>query len=179
MSQNHTPKLTDFGNSKLGAYTLQFTTTTSGPGVSLRWTAPELLEANAKPSYNADVYALGMTILEVITGAVPYHDLSDVVVMRRILEDKHPARPMEHIPSNNKRANLMWSLLTKSWTREPSARPTALEVRNEMWVVIQPPPEPAAQLVAPTAVPAPTGLVRRPSPTQAVWTLDLDAEGLC
>lgn len=38
MSEDNTPKLTDFGNAALKEYSLRFSTTTSGPGMSIRWT---------------------------------------------------------------------------------------------------------------------------------------------
>ncbi|KAG9128417.1 hypothetical protein FRC07_012525, partial [Ceratobasidium sp. 392] len=80
VSANGTPVLTDFGNAVLNNQSLLFTTTTSQGGISFRWTAPELLESKTSVIHTqqADVYALGMTILETITGRVPYSENPDM-----------------------------------------------------------------------------------------------------
>ncbi|CCO35893.1 putative serine/threonine-protein kinase DDB_G0275165 [Rhizoctonia solani AG-1 IB] len=62
VTADHTIKLADFGSATLRDYTLQFTATTSGGGMSIRWTAPEVIKADSKATAQADVYALGMTI---------------------------------------------------------------------------------------------------------------------
>lgn len=43
-------------------------TETASQSDSARWCAPELFEAQAAVSANGDIYALGMTILEVDLG---------------------------------------------------------------------------------------------------------------
>ncbi|CAE6362746.1 unnamed protein product [Rhizoctonia solani] len=60
ISKDHNPKLTDFGNSALAEYTLQFTHSSTVQGMSLRWAAPEIIEEESKPTQASDVYALGM-----------------------------------------------------------------------------------------------------------------------
>ncbi|KAF8671777.1 kinase-like protein [Rhizoctonia solani] len=60
VSDDYIPKIADFGNAILSNYTLRFTTTTSGPSMSIRWAAPEILEEESGFSYEADVYSLGM-----------------------------------------------------------------------------------------------------------------------
>ncbi|KAG9096719.1 hypothetical protein FS749_007880 [Ceratobasidium sp. UAMH 11750] len=58
------PMLTDFGNSVLQDCSLNFTATTRKNSLSPRWAAPELLdEREGTHSREADVYALGMTVL--------------------------------------------------------------------------------------------------------------------
>ncbi|CUA71616.1 Proto-oncogene tyrosine-protein kinase ROS [Rhizoctonia solani] len=70
VSEDHVPKLTDFGTSTLSKYTLAFTETQ--PYLVLRWTAPEIFIEGKAHTFDSDVYALGMTILEAFTGSVPY-----------------------------------------------------------------------------------------------------------
>ncbi|CAE6458907.1 unnamed protein product, partial [Rhizoctonia solani] len=60
LSKEHTPKLTDFGNAALSEYTLQFTHSNTAQGMSLRWTAPEIIKQETKPTHAGDVYSLGM-----------------------------------------------------------------------------------------------------------------------
>ncbi|KAG8756219.1 hypothetical protein FRC11_005464 [Ceratobasidium sp. 423] len=97
VARDYTLKLTDFGNASLKEYSLQFTTTTKALNISPRWTAPEIVFGDASHSVEADVYAVGMTILEVLTGAVPYAGLSDIAVFAKVMHNIHPARP-ECIP---------------------------------------------------------------------------------
>ncbi|KAG9089131.1 hypothetical protein FS749_001594 [Ceratobasidium sp. UAMH 11750] len=64
VSDNGTPMITDFGNAVLQQGTLMFTETKHAPQFTPRWTAPELMEEDGiRQSQEADVYALGMTIL--------------------------------------------------------------------------------------------------------------------
>ncbi|KAG9079215.1 hypothetical protein FS749_008725 [Ceratobasidium sp. UAMH 11750] len=60
ISENGVAKLTDFGNTALKKYTLEFTGTTSGSNISVRWTAPEVLVGDSAYTKEADIYALGM-----------------------------------------------------------------------------------------------------------------------
>lgn len=131
-SQDSTPKLADFGSATLGEYTLQFTRTTSIAGMSLNWAAPEVIEEETGPTIEADVYSLGMTILEVLTGKIPYAGARPPHIIGKIMKGVHPTRPEEHIPSQNKQADILWSLLTSCWAYAPQDRPTAIEVRVKM-----------------------------------------------
>ncbi|KAG8721447.1 hypothetical protein FRC09_007871 [Ceratobasidium sp. 395] len=124
------PMLTDFGNAVLQDCTLNFTATTRKTQLSSRWAAPELLDdregAYSRP---ADVYALGMTILEAFTGQVPYPDKSEHRVMILVMIQKvPPERPETHIPPGDKRGDALWSLLLRCWANEPGERPNASEV---------------------------------------------------
>ncbi|QRV84418.1 Serine/threonine-protein kinase [Ceratobasidium sp. AG-Ba] len=124
------PMLTDFGNAVLQDYTLRFTHTTHKNGLSVRWAAPELIdEGDTTHSIAADVYALGMTILETFTGRVPFYGKADRAVYAAVMKHKIPERPHE-IPSDNDQANGLWSVLESCWDPKPANRPTASEVAN-------------------------------------------------
>ncbi|CAE6465225.1 unnamed protein product [Rhizoctonia solani] len=130
VSDDHIPKIADFGNAILSNNTLQFTTTTSGPSMSIRWAAPEILEEKSGFSYAADVYSLAMTFLEVISGLVPHNGVSDISVLRRVTEGARPARPQREIPTGDRRADALWALLTKCWAQEPEDRLAAASVKE-------------------------------------------------
>ncbi|KAG8730097.1 hypothetical protein FRC11_007426, partial [Ceratobasidium sp. 423] len=123
-----TPVLTDFGNSTFLGRTLLFTETTREGSLTGRWAAPELLEGSGQPSKEADVYALGMTMLEVITGRVPYDGKGDFAVLKLVSKKKHPERPNEHIPTESRDGNKLWRLLKKCWAHDPEKRPSASRV---------------------------------------------------
>lgn len=68
---NGVPKIADFGLSRVKDFQASLTGTTSaGARGSLRWQAPELLSpemfgGSGKHTFASDIYALGMTLLEV------------------------------------------------------------------------------------------------------------------
>ncbi|KAL5636239.1 hypothetical protein ACGC1H_004904 [Rhizoctonia solani] len=133
ISQDGEAKITDFGTSALKEYTLEFATTRSKPGLSIRWAAPEILDEQSENSYEADVYALGMTMLEAMTGAVPYAHISrESVVMRHIIGGILPVRPEAHIPRGADYGDLFWSLLNQCWLYDHQSRPTAVEIQHQI-----------------------------------------------
>ncbi|KAG9119793.1 hypothetical protein FRC07_005013 [Ceratobasidium sp. 392] len=128
ISEDGVPLLTDFGNAVLQEHTLKFTTTSASLALSYRWAAPELLNGTTEYSKPADVYALGMTILETITGSVPWLGKKDMAVIPAVLFKKeHPERPAEYIPYDSSHGELLWSLLKQCWAFESEDRPTVAE----------------------------------------------------
>ncbi|CAE6537315.1 unnamed protein product [Rhizoctonia solani] len=127
------PMLMDFGNASLLDATLQFTETNTGPSFSLRWTAPEILEGTGSHTIAADVYALGMTILEAFTSKIPFADKSDQSLVAHILFHKNtPTRPETIIPSRSMHGNKLWDILTRCWASDPKDRPSAGVIWDEM-----------------------------------------------
>ncbi|KAG8695522.1 hypothetical protein FRC09_009107 [Ceratobasidium sp. 395] len=119
--------LTDFGSTVLKHYTLQFTPTGTA-GWSARWAAPEILAGEVLCSMEGDVWALGMTILEIITGKPPYSELErDIAVIAKIISQQLPKR---QVLPNGPFGDRLWTLLTSCWESEPSRRPTAAYVRD-------------------------------------------------
>ncbi|CAE6470570.1 unnamed protein product [Rhizoctonia solani] len=129
ISQTYTPKLADFGSSWLAEASLCFTTTGNNPSISIRWAAPEIVSGEVQRSFEADIHALGMTILEVITGSPPYTPLSGIATIAKIMTNTHPTRPGS-IPFGVKQADLLWSLLTSCWNPNPEARPSASKMKE-------------------------------------------------
>lgn len=86
---------------------------------------------------SADVFSLGMTLLETATGNVPYPELKDPAVCTAILVKKQiPSRPEVHIPTKSKRDDMLWLLLEQCWAFEPEHRPNAEQVRDEMLKIV-------------------------------------------
>ncbi|KEP49401.1 tyrosine kinase family catalytic domain protein [Rhizoctonia solani 123E] len=124
-------KLADFGSSTLSGASLGFSDTSNPQTGTTRWTAPELLLEEATKSKESDVYALGMTMLEVITGEVPYPKCkTDPQVITQVIRGAQPSRPKEL--DDNNRDNQMWDLLVSCWNREPVARPSAEQVLESL-----------------------------------------------
>ncbi|KAG9116812.1 hypothetical protein FRC07_007440 [Ceratobasidium sp. 392] len=138
VDQNGVARLSDFDHSILSNCTLLFTETTNVGGGTLRWMAPELLlsceEDDAtltRRSKQTDVYALGMTMLEIVTGRVPYAEYKvDRTIIRALDKMQFPNRPKEVS------SEWMWSLFEACWDHDPEARPPASWVCDQ-WVVIK------------------------------------------
>jgi len=99
-----------------------------------RWTAPELISSFDNRDYNgpdyttaSDAFAFGMTAIEVFTGKVPFASVKDdQEVWRKISEGERPEIPLEITEE------LPWlaELLRQCWNQDPSARPSATEIKN-------------------------------------------------
>ena len=125
------------GNSMLGDFGLLTivsdsthtvaTTTFSGAGTRM-WMSPELLDPerfgckNARPTKESDCYALGMVVLEVLTGQVPFPRCSDVVVTMKIIEGERPGRPQG--PEAVWFSKDLWGMLEQCWSPKPKLRPS-------------------------------------------------------
>ncbi|KEP47391.1 tyrosine kinase catalytic domain protein [Rhizoctonia solani 123E] len=137
VSEDHVVKLTDFGSSMVNHSSVKFTATTSSSNMTLRWTAPEIFLGETQHTYEGDVYALGMTILETITGSIPWGDLLDVAVMHNLIQKTHPSRPEARIPTGYRPGDRLWELMVRCWASEPGQRPHATEVRDKLMVINQ------------------------------------------
>ncbi|QRV93587.1 WD repeat-containing protein [Ceratobasidium sp. AG-Ba] len=136
VSEDGMVKLSDFGNSVFVGGLLGFSATNIAGGGTARWMAPELIKQEgadvADRSMAADVYALGMTILEVMTGKLPFHEhRQDVLVTLVVTEGEHPKRPIElaeGAPFGTKR----WEMMVSCWSFLPQDRPSSRVVHRTM-----------------------------------------------
>ncbi|KAG9090404.1 hypothetical protein FRC06_001105 [Ceratobasidium sp. 370] len=136
VDKNDIARLSDFDHSILSNCTLLFTETTNVGGGTLRWMAPELLlssgdddTAPISRSKRTDIYALGMTMLEIISGRVPYAEYKvDRAIIRALDKKEFPTRPKEVS------TDWIWSLLEACWDHDPDARPSASWVYDQVGV---------------------------------------------
>ncbi|QRV97065.1 Tyrosine kinase family catalytic domain protein [Ceratobasidium sp. AG-Ba] len=132
ISMQGVARVADFGNAGLHRYTLKFESTSNPSALSTRWTAPELF-STAKYSFAADVYALGMTILETITGKLPWYGKTELSVIRFVaVERAIPERPLDIIPENSYHGDSLWILLKRCWEFEPESRPSVRDVKSTL-----------------------------------------------
>ncbi|KAF8608177.1 kinase-like protein [Ceratobasidium sp. AG-I] len=134
VSEKGHPKLADFGNAVVTPCTLEMTPVESF-GCSIRWAAPEVLDVGSEgQTTHADVYALGMTLLEIFTGQLPYAEMSErAVVCTVVVRKELPPRPhLFWLPADKESADKIWKLLIQCWARDPDTRPTASCVRNQL-----------------------------------------------
>ncbi|KAG8796303.1 hypothetical protein FRC12_000718 [Ceratobasidium sp. 428] len=142
VASNGNAVLNDFGNAVLQERTLGFSATSTKGIMSPRWTespkAPEIIEGTGIRSKAADVYALGMTILEITTGKVPYASKNNHAVYLAVaIKREQPARPEDRIPSDSPHGNILWSLLVECWAYDSMNRPSAAYVADTIRTVTQ------------------------------------------
>ncbi|KAF8607450.1 kinase-like protein [Ceratobasidium sp. AG-I] len=139
VSHDGVAKLSDFDHSILSNCTLMFSATTNVGGGTLRWMAPELLartEDEGSPpaarTTQTDVYALGMTILEILTGKVPYSEYGQDMGILRAMDKKQPPSRPRILVETNEQSNETWKLLLRCWDHDAVARPGASSVLDQL-----------------------------------------------
>ncbi|KAG8698334.1 hypothetical protein FRC08_005993 [Ceratobasidium sp. 394] len=149
ISEQGTVKLADFGNTTLKQHTLEFTGSTLGSKISVRWAAPELLSEEIAHTKAADVYAVGMTFLvrrhsilllvglieiykETVTGKIPFYGRSELAVLSTVLLGKTHERPQQLDKMVESEANALWKAMSRCWARNPADRPSALELKHSL-----------------------------------------------
>ncbi|EUC58188.1 tyrosine kinase catalytic domain protein, partial [Rhizoctonia solani AG-3 Rhs1AP] len=127
VSSDGIARLSDFDFSVMSeASGLMFTASSNSRSGSIRWVAPEMLAEDAPiRTKESDVYALGMTMLEIFTGSVPYPECErDFNVMKKVERGTLPNPPTEHL-GTNQRGDVVWELMLSCWSRTLDERPSA------------------------------------------------------
>jgi Serine/threonine protein kinase len=105
-----------------------------------RWMAPEVLDPtddiidNGDSPYSlpSDIYSLGMTILEIMTGKLPFsHRRYDTVVIFDVIRGIRPMRPEVPVFSDS-----LWNIIKACWDSDPQHRPLASFVEAWLKVVL-------------------------------------------
>ncbi|CAE6490950.1 unnamed protein product [Rhizoctonia solani] len=123
-------RISDFDFSVMSeASSLTFSESSNSRLGSTRWVAPEMLgEDTPIRTKESDVYALGMTMLEIFTGSVPYPECQkDFNVMKKVDRGTLPNRPTQHL-GTDQRGDVVWELMLSCWSRTLDKRPSAERV---------------------------------------------------
>lgn len=133
IDQHRHARLADFGLLTIIADLTNLTSSTSfSTAGTTRWMSPELLDPDqfgtkrGRPTKESDSYALGMVILEVLSGRAPFKPLSELIVMRLVTEGKRPERPVG--PEGGWFTEDLWEMLNLCWEARPESRPGVGEV---------------------------------------------------
>ena len=93
------------------------------------WMAPEIVEM-APPSTACDIWAVGCTIIELLSGSPPYFDLPPMAALFRIVQDDYPPFP-------DGISDVCSDFLTKCFNKVPDLRKKADELLNHDWITNQ------------------------------------------
>ncbi|GAC72363.1 MEKK and related serine/threonine protein kinases [Moesziomyces antarcticus T-34] len=90
------------------------------------WMAPEVIELKGVTTA-ADIWSLGCTIIELLTGKPPYYDMLAMSAMFRIVEDDCPPIP-------DKCSDALRDLLLQCFNKDPTKRPSAETLFEHEWI---------------------------------------------
>ncbi|EUC63329.1 tyrosine kinase catalytic domain protein, partial [Rhizoctonia solani AG-3 Rhs1AP] len=131
MTDEEQVQLADFGSAiSTLATALNFTRTNSF-NFTTRFAAPEVLKEDTRTfTKEGDVYALGMTMLNVMTGQPPFAEKWEAsVIIEVVYKKRQPSQPNFGPSLQGDAANKMWDLLKWCFAYEPGDRPKASQVK--------------------------------------------------
>jgi len=133
INDNGDPLLGDFGLSKsLKNIAGQPMTEVQGVN-SFRWFAPEMLDGDTLISTHSDIYSFAMTVLELMTGEVPFKHIRRATSVPMALTDgQRPERPTDPAVESRGLDDRLWALLTRCWAQTPEDRPDIFAVNDEL-----------------------------------------------
>lgn len=126
------PRLADYGLSAIvDGETMSYTRSTHFAG-TMPWLAPERLApeqfglrgSNCRTTAS-DIYAFGMSILEIFTGAAPFYGVQIWRIVQDVPKGLRPSHPGK-IAEDNGMTEAVWAFMQRCWA-ESHARPTAAE----------------------------------------------------
>ena len=114
--------ISDFGLYAFAA-TASFGPTRVDAGGTVGFMAPELHSEGAKLSKEADMYAFGMLVYEVIAGAQPYrlHKVWEIPMLT--VQGWRPPKPEAPVPAGFGQGT--WEFAERCWDGNPTWRPSA------------------------------------------------------
>ncbi|KAG6329230.1 hypothetical protein ID866_9860 [Astraeus odoratus] len=127
--------LADYGLSSL--IESSFDMTAAAPiHPTVRWMAPEQVDNNGKVTAPADVWAFGMTALELFTARPPYSDVHDTRgVITSILQGP-PDRPSDE-STRSRMTDRWWKICSSCWVRDESLRPPVSTILKEIATMVR------------------------------------------
>lgn len=89
--------------------------------------APEVIEMSSEVSAVSDVWSVGCTVIELLTGQPPYYESNPMAAMFKIVEDPHPPFPPEISPE-------LEAFLKLCFEKNPKLRASAQELQKHPWL---------------------------------------------
>ncbi|BFG17570.1 hypothetical protein CerSpe_038450 [Prunus speciosa] len=117
MDENGVVKVADFGIARVQAQSGVMTAETG----TYRWMAPEVIEH--KPyDHKADVFSFGVVLWELLTGKLPYENLTPLQAAVGVVQKGlRPTIPRHTNP-------MLMELMERCWQQDPSLRPEFSEI---------------------------------------------------
>lgn len=125
ITENFTYKVADFGLSKY-VDLVSTRNTLESPG-SVPWMAPERLTKKPSKLPSVDVYSFAVVIFEILTGKVPWAELSLDEIRVRVLAGGRPDSLLELPPNDPLKKDRLWQLMV-SCQKDARKRPSFEEI---------------------------------------------------
>ncbi|KAG7136653.1 Cytokinesis protein sepH like [Verticillium longisporum] len=91
------------------------------------WMAPEIIQlSGASPA--SDIWSVGSTVIELLQGKPPYHNLAAMPALFAIVNDDHPPLPEGISPASR-------DFLMQCFQKDPNLRVTARKLLKHPWIV--------------------------------------------
>eukprot|EP01113_Clastostelium_recurvatum_P037254 TRINITY_DN5420_c0_g2_i1.p1 TRINITY_DN5420_c0_g2~~TRINITY_DN5420_c0_g2_i1.p1 ORF type:complete len:1097 (-),score=420.63 TRINITY_DN5420_c0_g2_i1:391-3681(-) len=90
------------------------------------WMAPEIIELNGATT-KADIWSVGCTVIELLTGQPPYYDLGPMPALFRIVQDDCPPLPEGISPA-------LKDWLSLCFQKDPMLRVSANKLLKHRWI---------------------------------------------
>ena len=105
----------------------------------MSFAAPEILHPasfgleKGVPSKEADIYALGMTMYQVLTGQWPFYPKREAEVVLAVVSGKRPPKPENAEEIGMTEA--VWELMSECWREDRAKRPEILQVLRRFCII--------------------------------------------
>ncbi|KAG9128389.1 hypothetical protein FRC07_014803 [Ceratobasidium sp. 392] len=132
ISREGVVKVAGFGQADLEKSTRLSSSSGNRLGSPVRWMAPEIIDGSVThATEESDVYALGMTLLEVVTGKMPFYYQTETAVLVAVsLRRQTPDRPNDFPSFQESEAILLWNIILGCLAYDYADRPASNIVRN-------------------------------------------------
>lgn len=93
LDKNLNAKISDYGIAKNRAREWELNEGENTLVGTPYWMAPEIIQGKKDIDYAVDIWSLGATLIEALTGKPPYEKCNHYQAFIKILEDEHPELP--------------------------------------------------------------------------------------
>ncbi|KAK6339114.1 hypothetical protein TWF696_009897 [Orbilia brochopaga] len=91
------------------------------------WMAPEVIELIGATTAS-DIWSVGCTVIELLTGDPPYYDLTPMQALFRIVSDDHPSLP-------DGASGAVRDFLMQCFQKDPNLRVSARKLLRHPWII--------------------------------------------
>jgi len=134
------PRLSDFGLSSIKRIADTVNASTPNHGSNARYCAPELLNTDGftknKHTTKSDIYSLSMVIVELATGKIPFHTLTDPSVLIILSKGRRPPKPRRFETPGI--TSEVWKVAKRCWHEKPRERPEAKNTLRDLERIASP-----------------------------------------
>jgi len=125
LDEHCSPKIADFGLSKIMEQVQSSAATATKQFGPLRWMAPECFTESTF-SEASDVWSFGIVCVEVLTQRTPYYDITELAQF--VFKFAHGLRPNAYIPNQSP----LRDVIERCFRENPSERPNFLQIHAEL-----------------------------------------------